>query len=135
MMPTGPHRQPAPEPGERAAALHLEPVSRPPDVPHADPDAVEPAVDRCTAITAVDCGQNLMRIDRRHCRAHPVDRERHADLLDEGEDTLPALDITPACCTTDTSLDRLDYDWPYGFARFGIAAWNPQRSSASLPTY
>jgi hypothetical protein len=35
--------------------------------------------------------------------------ERAAPLLVEW-DGLPALDVTPPCCTTATSLDQLDYD-------------------------
>ncbi|MFB7506738.1 hypothetical protein [Streptomyces broussonetiae] len=126
VIPADPHWQPAPEPGQRAAALVLEMVSGAPGDPHADPDAVELDVDWYEAISAVDCGQNLTRIDCPHCGA-PVDREWYADLLEEHRGLLCTLDITTPCCTTDTSLDRLDYDWPCGFARFEIAAWNPQR--------
>ncbi|MFE8942638.1 hypothetical protein [Streptomyces sp. NPDC007856] len=130
VIPTDPHWQPAPDAGKRAAALVLELVSGSPDDPHADPHAVELDVDWHEAITAVDCGSNLAGIRCPHCD-RSIDPEWYRDLLDaydEQGDGLPTLDITTPCCTTATSLDRLDYDWPCGFARFEIAAWNPQRS-------
>lgn len=129
VIPTDPHWQPAPDPGKRAAALVLELVSGFPDDPHADPDAVELDLDWHEAITAVDCGSNLVNIRCPHCDGS-IDPEWYRDLLDAYEDQghgLPILGITTPCCTTDTSLDRLDYDRPCGFARFEIAAWNPQR--------
>ncbi|WP_225099717.1 hypothetical protein [Streptomyces sp. CoH27] len=129
VIPTDPHWQPATEPGQRAAALVLELVSGAPDDPHADPDAVELDVGWHEAITAVDCGSNLVGIGCPRCGG-PIDPDWYRDLLEayaEQGDGLPTLDITTPCCTTDTSLDRLDYDWPCGFARFEIAAWNPQR--------
>ena len=126
VIPTDPHWQPAPDAGKRAAALVLELVSTSNDGTDADPDDVELDVDWHDAIAAVDCGQNLMRVGCPHCGAS-VDPEWYADLLEEHKGVLPTLDITTPCCTTDTSLDRLDFDWPCGFARFEIAAWNPRR--------
>ncbi|MGW2644761.1 hypothetical protein ACWC2T_07540 [Streptomyces sp. NPDC001393] len=123
---TDPHWQPPPDAGNHAAALVLELVSASTDGTEADPDDVELDVDRHDAIAADDGGQNLMRIGCPHCGAS-VDREWCADLLEKHKALLPTLDITTPCCTTETSLDRLDYDWPCGFARFEIAAWNPRR--------
>jgi hypothetical protein len=31
------------------------------------------------------------------------------------------------CCDALVSLNDLTYDWPVGFARFELEAWNPQR--------
>jgi hypothetical protein len=65
-----------------------------------------------------------MRIDCPH-RGAPIDREGCGDLLAEHVGVLPTLGITNPCCATATSLDRLDYDWPYGFAptaSFGLVA-------------
>jgi hypothetical protein len=133
VMPAGPRWQPAPDAGDRAAALVLELVSGPPDADHtshAGPDAVELDVDRYEALTPVDCGQNLASIRCPH-RDGPIDPRWYRAPLDEYDeqgDGLPTLDVTTRCCATGTSLDRSDYDWPCGFARFEIAAWNPRRS-------
>ncbi|WP_181387329.1 hypothetical protein [Streptomyces sp. Act143] len=35
------------------------------------------------------------------------------------------------CCGAATTLDRLDYDWPCGFARFEIAVRNPETGGLS----
>ncbi|MFI1072547.1 hypothetical protein [Streptomyces puniciscabiei] len=127
VIPADPHWQPAPDAGKRAAALVLELVSGSPD--DADPDDVELDVDWYEAITAVDCGSNLLSIRCPHCD-RSIDPEWYRDLLDTYDERgagLPTLHITTPCCSTATSLDRLDYDSPCGFARFEIAAWNPQR--------
>ncbi|MFJ3762811.1 hypothetical protein [Streptomyces sp. NPDC090080] len=31
------------------------------------------------------------------------------------------------CCGAAPSLDVFDNDWPFGFARFEIGIWNPER--------
>lgn len=128
VIPTDPHWQPEPETGERAAALVRQLVSGVPGAEDADPDDVELDVDWYELPRAVDCGQNLMRVGCPHCGGS-IDVEWYTDLLDEHEDGFAGLDVTTPCCTTATSLDRLDYDWPCGFARFEIAAGNAQRPS------
>ncbi|AKN72588.1 hypothetical protein QR97_24990 [Streptomyces sp. PBH53] len=131
VIPTDPYWQPAPDAADRAAALVLELVSGSADDDHADPDAVELDIDWHESLTPVDCGQYLTSIRCPHCNG-PIDPEWYRNLLDacdERGDGLPTLDVTTPCCTTPTSLDRLDYDGPCGFARFEIATWNPQCSS------
>ncbi|MFG2354634.1 hypothetical protein [Streptomyces sp. NPDC048521] len=51
--------------------------------------------------------------------------DRAAALVLEPVSDLPTLDISTPCCSTDTSLDRLDHDWPCGFGRFEIVASTP----------
>jgi hypothetical protein len=36
------------------------------------------------------------------------------------------LGITTPCCRATTSLNELRYDWPEGFARFELAAVEPE---------
>ncbi|MET7383392.1 hypothetical protein ABZT08_32165 [Streptomyces sp. NPDC005526] len=44
------------------------------------------------------------------------------------DDGFATLAVVVACCGAATSLDALEYDWPCGFARFGIAIWNPEHA-------
>ena len=37
------------------------------------------------------------------------------------------LTVTVPCCGGQVSLNDLRYDWPCGFARFELEAWNPNR--------
>jgi hypothetical protein len=76
----------------------------------------------------VDPGTNLERI---LCPACGKDLERewwqgHLDHAKTRE--LRNLRVTVPCCGTATSLDRLDYEWPAGFAHFVLEASNPNVS-------
>lgn len=78
-------------------------------------------------VTAVDCGANLERIECPVCQ-NAVDVEWWADLLEERFETgFANLIVTVPCCSAEVSLDDLHYDWPCGFARFELEAWNPNR--------
>ncbi len=41
------------------------------------------------------------------------------------ETAFGALGVTTPCCTSQTTLNDLVYDWPAGFARFVLEARNP----------
>lgn len=73
-----------------------------------------------------DCGSNLERISCPHCSAE-LDTEWWADRM--ADDSLAqgfrlASYSTP-CCGRQCTLQGLVYDWPQGFACFGIDAMNP----------
>ncbi|AKJ11286.1 hypothetical protein ABB07_14995 [Streptomyces incarnatus] len=98
VIPADPHRQPAPDAGKRAAALVLEPVSgSPDDAEPGDVDDVDLDVDWYEAITAVDCGSNLVSI---RCRVSSRSRY-HSGAMERsqwGDPQRPPL--TPEELTT-----------------------------------
>ena len=73
-----------------------------------------------------DCGSNLERIVCPSCKCE-VPRSWWEDRMEE-DYTAPGFRLAPyemPCCQTACTLDELTYDWPQGFARFGIDAMNP----------
>jgi hypothetical protein len=77
-------------------------------------------------ITVVDCGENLQTIRCPHC-GQEIDSDWFGDLLEQrhtSDEGFTSLDVVVPCCTTATTFDRLDYDWPMAFAMFEIAVWN-----------
>lgn len=121
IIPTNPRWQPEPEAADRARALLTQLTP--------NPDRTD---DELTAkwhetITVVDCGANLERITCPLCGS-AIDTAWWGDLLEERyEDGFDDLAATAPCCGRPTTLDKLDYDWPCGFARFELAVWNPGR--------
>jgi hypothetical protein len=78
-------------------------------------------------VAAVDCGGNLERIECPACQ-NAIDVDWWADLLEERFETgFTNLTVTVPCCGAEVSLNDLRYDWPCGFARFELEAWNPNR--------
>ncbi|MDH6517151.1 hypothetical protein M2164_003601 [Streptomyces sp. SAI-208] len=122
VIPTDPHWQPDRDAGDRATAL----VTR--LAPEADSGFdTEIDADWYDTVTAVDCGENLMKIGCPACGA-AIDPEWYRDLIEaHADDGFATLAVMVPCCGAGTSLDALDYDWPCGFARFEIAVWNADR--------
>jgi hypothetical protein len=57
-----------------------------------------------------------------------IDVEWWAHLLEERLATgFTNLTVTVPCCGAEVTLNDLHYDWPCGFARFELEAWNPNR--------
>jgi hypothetical protein len=93
-------------------------------------DAVE--VEFFDEVTFIDQGANLERILCPACH-----QELDSDWWGEemarsssgefGDQTFANLAVTTPCCSTQTNLNELLYEWPAGFARFEIAVLNPQR--------
>ena len=78
-------------------------------------------------VAVVDCGASLERIECPVCQ-DAVDVEWWADLLEErAEAGFANLTVMAPCCGAEVSLNELRYDWPCGFARFELEAWNPNR--------
>lgn len=120
VIPTDPHWQPERPAAARATALVTALTGG-----LAVDTVVEIDVDWYDVPAVVDSGQNLTRIGCPHCRGW-IDLDWWADLVEDHQDGFPTLSVHVPCCDTTTSLDRLDFDWPCGFARFEIAAWNPE---------
>ncbi|MCT9078655.1 hypothetical protein [Streptomyces fulvoviolaceus] len=123
VIPTDPHWQPDQTAAARTASM-VEELS--PGLPGGVD--VEIDVTWHDTLAPVDCGQNLQKIDCPHCGAS-IDTEWWMDLVEaRSENGFDTLAVEVPCCGAATSLDALDYDWPCGFARFEIAAWNPERA-------
>jgi hypothetical protein len=73
-----------------------------------------------------DCGANLERICCPSCGSE-LDTEWWQERMDEdcGDEGFQLRDYRMPCCNHESSLNDLRYDWPQGFARFGIDAMNP----------
>ena len=92
------------------------------------PRAEEVTVRVTETMRFIDPGSNLERILCPAC-AKDLDRawwQGHMDHASTRE--FHNLRVTTPCCSTATSLDRLDYEWPAGFARFVLEASNPNVS-------
>jgi hypothetical protein len=121
IIPTDPHWQPDQAAGDRAAGLVAKLVP--------DDSGIGAHVDVTwhKVPTLVDCAENLETITCPLCGAH-IDLEWWEDLLDEHEDgSFSTLLTRTPCCSRETTLDALHYNWPCGFAKFEIAVWNPER--------
>lgn len=72
------------------------------------------------------CGANLERISCPHCGQEiPIDWWQ--DRMGEGYGS-DFTDLNPyplPCCERLSTMADLKYDWPQGFAKFGIDAMNP----------
>ncbi|MER6084223.1 hypothetical protein [Streptomyces sp. NPDC001833] len=80
------------------------------------------------SVEVVSCASNLERISCPHCGAEFTTgwwAEAVSERYDEGFTTL--LGMVP-CCGVQTSLNELVYDWPMGFARFGVEVLYPNRA-------
>lgn len=121
IIPTDPRWQPEPEAADRARALLAQLA------PNPDRTDDELTAEWHETITVVDCGANLERITCPQCGS-AIDTEWWGDLLEERfEDGFDDLATTAPCCGRHTTLDKLAYEWPCGFARFELAVWSPGR--------
>ena len=90
------------------------------------PEAEEIEIKASDHIQLFDCGANLERISCPSC-----DRELDTEwweerMIDDYVDGgFQLRDYPMPCCGAFHSLNALRYDWPQGFARFGIEAMNP----------
>ena len=72
-----------------------------------------------------DAGSNFESVSCPVCHA-----ELSTDWWGEAMDSAfqhqpPRLEVVLPCCATTTSLNDLAYSWPQGFARYSLAARNP----------
>ena len=73
-----------------------------------------------------DCGANLGSISCPYCSAE-IDMEWWGDRMadDSTDQGFRLATYATPCCNRDSTLDALVYDWPQGFACFGLDAMNP----------
>lgn len=76
-------------------------------------------------IRFIDCGANLQRILCPSCEATLPTEWWQETMEREANAGFPLNSVKLPCCGALKSLDRLEYDWPQGFARFSIEAMNP----------
>lgn len=85
-----------------------------------------------TFMAFFDCGENFGRICCPTCNSE-IElswwQERMSEDNFEGEFLLNAYP-TP-CCQSEHNLNKLEYDWPQGFARFRLCAFNPNVENIS----
>lgn len=118
--------QPDPEAGQRAADLVV-------SMTLTAGDGGWHEVQWHEEIALVDCGENLQRIGCPNCHSE-IDVQWWGDLMEERFTTgqrFVERSLSAPCCSADTALDLLEYDWPMAFARFEIAIWNPTKVFAT----
>jgi hypothetical protein len=73
-----------------------------------------------------DAGANFERVSCPLCHAD-LDMDWWGDAMSSAfEHQPPVLAVVLPCCGASSSLNDLSYSWPQGFARYGLAARNPQ---------
>lgn len=89
------------------------------------PKADEIEISALDKVEFFDCGENFERICCPSCSAE-IAVEWWQDRMNEdyGDGFKLAKYSTP-CCDSKLTLNELDYRWPQGFARFALAAMNP----------
>jgi len=96
------------------------------------PDADEIQITVSDGVQFFDCGENFERILCPRC-GEEISMEWWQDRMDDDHDgTGFQLAKYPApCCGASIGLEELHYEWPQAFARFGIAAMNPNVAELS----
>lgn len=90
------------------------------------PESDEISIKLSDHLQFFDCGSNLISVTCPSCDGE-IEVEWWQDRMDEDyREKKFRLEkyITP-CCSASVSLADLKYDWPQGFAKFGIDAMNP----------
>jgi len=73
-----------------------------------------------------DAGANFESVSCPLCHAD-LDTDWWSEAMSSAfEHQPPLLAVILPCCGVSTSLNDLSYSWPQGFARYGLAARNPQ---------
>jgi hypothetical protein len=76
----------------------------------------------------VDPGSNFERVICTQCGA-AIDQTWWQRVMDKAsENKFTDLSIVVPCCDSKTSLNKLRYEWPAGFAQFIIEIINPGRN-------
>ena len=73
-----------------------------------------------------DAGSNFEYVACPSCHGH-LDTAWWGNAMDRAfQHQTPVLAVVLPCCGVATSLNNLTYSWPQGFARYSLAARNPQ---------
>jgi len=89
------------------------------------PRAAEVKEELTEDVRFIDCGSNF-----EHVRCPDCDEELkmawwQEKMDEEAKGGFPLRSFDLPCCDGRSSLERLKYDWPQGFARFSIEAEDP----------
>ena len=85
------------------------------------------------ALRFFDCGENFETVRCARC-GKELETEAWSDWMGSDYGTGPGFVLSTrrmACCGVDTTLNDLDYDWPQGFAMYGISVKNHDRAPLS----
>ncbi len=74
----------------------------------------------------VDQGANFERVLCPKCGIALTEEWWQARMDEAATTRFAALEVVTPCCSTQTSLNDLTYEWPAGFARFVLEAMNPK---------
>lgn len=98
------------------------------------PDADEITAQVSDHVRFFDCGANLEIINCPEC-GREISIDWWQERMDEDSDGIgfELLSYPAPCCGKGISLDKLKYDWPQGFARFGIEGMNPNIGTMNEP--
>jgi len=90
------------------------------------PDMDEDGLRVSERLLFFDCGANLQSIVCPHCGGE-VSVDWWQEQIEDGydEEFLSMRAYAVPCCGKAVTMADLKYDWPQGFARFGIEAMNP----------
>jgi hypothetical protein len=92
---------------------------------HFVPDANRVRVVVTDSVEFVDPGNSLTRIMCPICKQELDNKWWQEATSSAYQKGLTDLTVTVPCCGAACSLNDLLYDWPAGFARFVLEAWNP----------
>src|SRR5947208_3304096 len=90
------------------------------------PDAEEVTATLHADPIFVDAGGNSERIGCPFCDADIEDTWWRNSMDAAYRSAFRHLETTTPCCGNDVSLNDLRYEWPAGFARLVLEAWNPR---------
>jgi len=91
------------------------------------PDADNIQIKQSDHLMFFDCGANLERITCPHCGGEIVVDWWQDQMTEDYEDEFTSLkSYSLPCCGKLSTMAELKYEWPQGFARFGIDAMNPK---------
>jgi hypothetical protein len=115
LIPTDPSFEPAPGAASKAVAF-LEA-----ELPAAD----EVKAESTPEIRFIDCGANLETIQCPHT-GKTIPMEKWGEIMSTAaEGDFVDLGFICPCCGKQSSLDKLLYHFPQGFAKFSLEAMNP----------
>lgn len=96
------------------------------------PDAEDISFELFDDVDFIDAGSNWSGV---RCPACDADIEPWWDeaMSEAAEHRFASLAVCTPCCSTDTSLEKLNYIWPVAFGRFVLEATNPNATGLSAP--
>jgi hypothetical protein len=79
-----------------------------------------------------DCGENFEKIQCPFCRAELSIEWWQEEMSRASESNFEDLDIVTPCCRRNSSLNKLRYSFPQGFAKFAIEIMNNDKEGSDI---